>query len=239
MNIDWQVVLDTAKASPLLGIVLSIGAFFVGRWCYERSGRAGLFQPVVIGIVVVISFLLVTDIPYDVYYDGARWLNVFLGPVIVALAVPLYLSLKHIKAQFWPIALTLIVSGTLVVVITVTVAWWCGASVETLLSIAPKSTTTPIAMLLAERMGGYASLAAISVLYTGLLGVIVGPVIMTKMNVNDESARGLALGLTAHAIGTARALEEGDECAAFSALAMGITGILTAFLLPFAVSFFL
>jgi len=239
MSDSWLVIWNVVQASPFFGIVLSIGAFFVGRWCYERSGRIGLFQPVVIGVVVVVGVLLATGIPYAVYYDGAQWLNIFLGPVIVALAVPLYLNLKHIKAQFWPIALTLIVSGTLVVVITVVVAWWCGASVETLLSIAPKSTTTPIAMLLAERMGGYASLAAISVLYTGLLGVVVGPAIMKKMNVKDESARGLALGLTAHAIGTARALEEGDECAAFSALAMGITGILTAFLLPFAVSFFL
>ena len=226
---EWLKVL---VAFPLFGVVLTILAFYIGQRLYVRLGKRAYLQPVVAGMLIVIAVLLLCGISYQDYYTSSNPLNLMLGPATVALAVPLYQNARRIRALFLPILLTLLVGSVITVGIAVGIMWLFATDKTSLISMTTKSITTPIAMSVSEKLGGLASLSAVLVMFTGALGAVVGIPIMQRMGVRDPAVKGIALGLTAHAIGTARALEESEECGAFSALAMGITGVLTAVLLP-------
>ena len=139
-----------------------------------------------------------------------------LGPATVALAVPLQHNIKRIRQLFWPVMITLTAGGVLSVALT----------------LAPKFVTMPIAMPVAEQIGGVASLAAVMVMLTGVIGTAMGPLLLRWAGVDHPAARGLSYGINAHAIGTAHALQEGEECGAFAALAMSLLGVFVALLLP-------
>ena len=139
--------------------------------------------------------------------------------------------------MFWPTVLTLLVAGVVATVLGVALAWLLGAEHNMLMSMAPKSVTSPIAMLVASQIGGLAALAAVFVIITGVLGAIIGPSLLRLCGVRNHAAMGMALGMTAHAVGTARAMQESEECGAFAALAMSLMGVLTAILLPLAIVF--
>ena len=132
----------------------------------------------------------------------------------------------------WPVLLGLAAGALTAVVSAVGSAWLLGASVPTQLSLAPKSVTTPIAMAVAERIGGIASLTAVLVIVTGIVGAVIAPALFRLLRVQDHAIQGFALGVTAHGIGTARALQISEEAGAFAALAMGLNGVVTALLLP-------
>jgi len=187
-------------------------------------------------MLLVIGILLLCGVRYEEYRTGAQMLTVLLGPATVALAVPLYLNLRRIRELFGPIMLTLLLAGTGATALGMALAWAFGTSPMILMTLAPKSVTSPIAMLVADQIGGVAVLAAVFVMITGILGAIVGPELLRRFGVQHPAARGMALGLTAHAVGTAQALQEDDECGAFAALAMSLMGVATAVFLPLAVS---
>lgn len=232
---EWLRLLVTF---PLFGVVLTILAFHIGQRLYVSLGKRAYLQPVVAGMLIVIVVLLLCDISYPDYYKSSNLLNLMLGPATVALAIPLYQNARRIRALFFPIVLTLLTSGTITVGIAVGIMWLFDTDKTSLISMTTKSITTPIAMSVSERLGGLASLSAVLVMFTGALGAVVGIPIMQRMGVRDPAIKGITLGLTAHAIGTARALEESEECGAFSALAMGMTGVLTALLLPMVFTLF-
>ena len=192
-------------------------------------------QPVVVGMTAVIGVLLLIELPYSVYFDSAYLLHLLLGPVTVALAIPLYQNIKRIRALLFPIVATLIIGSLVTVGSCLLIAWLLGAGDTTLFAMTTKSITTPIAMAVAEKIGATAALAAPFVMFTGVLGAVIGPIILARLGIHDDSVKGVALGLTSHAVGTARGLEISEECGAFAALAMGLTGILTALILPFLV----
>ncbi|MBU0948915.1 MAG: LrgB family protein, partial [Gammaproteobacteria bacterium] len=148
------------------------------------------------------------------------------------LAVPLYRHIRRIQQLFWPILITLVSGGVLGVALTLAIAGALGADLSVLMSLSPKAATMPIAMLVAEQLGGLASLAAVFVMLTGVIATALGPLLLGWAGVDHPAARGLSYGINAHAIGTARALEEGDECGAFAALGMSLLGILIALFLP-------
>lgn len=228
--------IQTLVAFPLFGVVLTVMAFVLGQQLYLRLGKRSYLQPVVAGMMLVIVVLLVLGISYRDYYRSADPLNLMLGPATVALAVPLYQNMRRIRALFLPIVLTLVCGSFITVGIAVGILWLFGSETSTLMSMTTKSITTPIAMAVSEKLGGLPSLSAVLVMFTGALGAVVGVPLMRRLGVRDEAVKGIALGLTAHAIGTARALEESEECGAFAALAMGITGVMTAIALPLIVS---
>src|SRR5690606_35761448 len=165
--------------------------------------------------------------------------TMLLAPATVALGVPLYHNLRRIRQYFWPVMISLLVGGVFVTVLTILLAWLLGADFPMLMTLAPKSLTTPIAMVVADQLGGMAALAAGFVMYTAVLGALMGPWLLSVTGVTLPSARGMALGLAAHAVGTSRALEESEETGAFAALAMSLMGIGTALLLPLAVTLWL
>ena len=193
-------------------------------------------QPVLVSMLVVIGVLLACGLGYEDYRLSAQMLTVMLGPATVALAVPLFLNLRRIRELFGPIMITLLFGGITATALGMALAWAFGADRMVLMTLAPKSVTSPIAMLVASQIGGVAALAAVFVLITGVLGAILGPELLRAIGVRHPAAQGMALGMTAHAVGTSRALQEGEECGAFAALAMSLMGVLTAVLLPLAVS---
>jgi putative effector of murein hydrolase len=150
----------------------------------------------------------------------------------VALAVPLQQNLPRIRQLFWPVSIALLVGGTITVALTLGLAALFGADREMLMSLAPKSVTSPIAIALAEQMGGIPALTAVFVMITGVLGAVLGPLLLDRAGVTSPAARGLSLGLSAHAIGTAQALQEHPEAGGFAALAMSLAGAFSALALP-------
>jgi len=157
-----------------------------------------------------------------------------LGPATVALAIPLYRNLHLIHRLWLPILLTIVIAAIVSTTSTVLIAQWLGASEETLISLAPKSVTAPVAMGITEKAGGSPSLTAALVVLTGVLGAVIGTAVLAAVRVRDDRARGLALGVNSHGIGTARAFQISDLAGAFSALGMGLMALLSAFTPPLA-----
>ncbi len=226
----WQALIH----HPLFGVGITLGAYQLAMAVYEKT-RWVFLQPVLVSMLTVIGILLACGLSFAEYKDSAAALTLFLGPATVALAVPLFVNLRRIRQLFWPTFITLLVAGVVATVLGVAMAWAFGAEHIMLMSMAPKSVTSPIAMLVASQIGGIAALAAVFVMITGIIGAIVGPSLLKRCGVQHPAALGMALGLTAHAVGTARALQEGDECGAFAALAMSLMGVFTAVLLPLAI----
>ena len=220
------------SASPLLFLTLTLAAFQAGTWLYEKSGRPAFLNPVLSAVVLMVALLGVTGTSYDTYFEGAQFVHFLLGPATVALAIPLYRQFDRVRQS----ALALITSllcGSLTAIATATgLGWLFSASRETLLSLAPKSVTAPVAMGITEQLDGLPSLTAVLVILTGILGAVLGPPILKLIGVRDERAQGMALGTASHGIGTARALQSGELAGAFSGLAMGLNALATAILLP-------
>ncbi|MGE8406229.1 MAG: LrgB family protein [Pseudomonas sp.] len=235
MSLDWHGAVQAVVHHPLFGIGITLGAYQVVIAAYEKT-RWLFLQPVLVSMLVVIGVLLSCGLTYAEYRKSTEIMNILLGPATVALAVPLYLNLRRIRQLFWPTFTTLIVGGVFATAICLVLGWWFGAEHMILMTLAPKSVTSPIAMLVAEQIGGVAALAAVFVLITGVIGAIFGPALLSLLGVHSPEARGMALGLTAHAVGTSVALQESEECGAFAALAMSLMGVATAVFLPLAVS---
>ncbi|WP_437882711.1 LrgB family protein [Pseudomonas sp. LRF_L74] len=235
MNPEWSAAWQALIHHPLFGVGITLGVYQLAISAYERT-RWVFLQPVLVSMALVIAILLLCGLTYDEYRGSTFLLSVLLGPATVALAVPLYLNLRRIRQLFWPVLITLGVGGVVATALGVACAWAFGADRVMLMTIAPKSVTSPIAMLVAEQLGGIAALAAVFVLITGVLGAMIGPELLRRIGVHHPAAQGLALGMTAHAIGTSRALQESEESGAFAALAMSLMGMATAVLLPLAVA---
>lgn len=216
---------------PLFAIALTLAAFLIASWLYRRSGWL-LLQPVLVSVTLIVATLLLCGVDYASYRAGAEPVAWLLGPATVALAVPLQHNIKRIRQLFWPVMITLSAGGVLSVTLTLSIGWVMGADWSVVMSLAPKFVTMPIAMPVAEQIGGVASLAAVMVMLTGVIGTAMGPLLLRWAGVDHPAARGLSYGINAHAIGTAHALQEGEECGAFAALAMSLLGIGTALLLP-------
>lgn len=217
---------------PLLHLTLTLLAYLAGVWVYQWSGQSALLNPVVVAIMLLVGLLLVTDTSYSRYFEGAQFIHFLLGPATVALAVPLYQHFGRIRTQLLPILAGLL-AGSLTAVVSATgLVWLLGGTRETLISMAPKSVTTPVAMGIAEQLGGLPSLTAVLVIMTGIIGAVTGPLLLRVLRIEDDAARGLALGVAAHGIGTARAFQINDLAGAFSGLAMGLNALLTALLVP-------
>ncbi|HEX8593607.1 MAG TPA: LrgB family protein [Pseudomonas sp.] len=232
---DWHGAAMSVIHHPLFGIAITLGAYQLVLAGYEKT-RWVFLQPVLVSMLVVIAVLLGCGLSYAEYRKSTEILSILLGPATVALAVPLFLNLRRIRQLLWPTLTTLVLGGVFATGLCVFLGWLFGADHMILMTMAPKSVTSPIAMLVAEQIGGVAALAAVFVLITGVIGAIFGPGLLTFVGVNSPAARGMALGLTAHAVGTSAALQEGEECGAFAALAMSLMGVATALFLPLAVS---
>lgn len=220
------------SASPLLGLTLTLVAYQAGYWVYQRAGFNPLLNPVLLAIIMLVTALTLTGTPYATYFDGAQFVHFLLGPATVALAVPLYLQFDKLKKLALPLAVALLAGSLTAIVSAVGIAWALGAADSTLLSLAPKSVTTPIAMGIAEKLGGIPSLTAVLVMLTGVSGSVMAKYILDGLRIFDHGVRGFAAGIAAHGIGTARAFHVSEQAGAFAGLGMGLNGLVTAILAP-------
>ena len=232
MNDKAAILWVYLSATPLLHLTLTVCFFVFARWLYRRMGKRSWMNPVLLSVLGLVAVLIITDTPYNVYFEGAQFVHFMLGPATVALAIPLYRQWSSLKRH--PIALTVsLLTGSLTAVLSaIFIAKLGGVSDQTLISIAPKSVTTPVAMGISETLGGLPSLTAVVVILTGILGASFGPWLLDKLHVTNPMAQGLAMGTASHGIGTGRAIYMGDVAAAFSGLAMGLNGLATTIFLP-------
>lgn len=226
------------SASPLLHLTLTVCTFVLARWLYRKTGKRSWMNPVLLSVLALVAILVITDTPYDVYFEGAQFVHFMLGPATVALAIPLYRQCECLKKHPIALAVSLLIGSLTAVLSAILIAKLGGVSDQTLISIAPKSVTTPVAMGISETLGGLPSLTAVMVILTGILGASLGPWLLEKLNITNPMAQGLAMGTASHGIGTGRAIYMGDIAAAFSGLAMGLNGLATTILLPLIWSWF-
>ena len=220
--------------SKIFSVTITLLVFFVAQKMYQRWKHA-LLNPVLLSIITLIGFLKVSDISYDTYFKGGQVISFFLGPAVVALGVPLYLQLEEIKRR-GKLILCSVIAGSIVGILSAAgIAGMLGASREVMISMAPKSVTTPIAIGITEKLGGIPPLTAAIVISTGILGAVLGPGLLKRLNIYSPTAFGLAIGTASHGIGTARAVEEGDVQGAMTGLAICLNGIVTAILTPFLI----
>ncbi|MDY4162145.1 MAG: LrgB family protein [Sutterella sp.] len=218
--------------NPALWLALTLIFYAAGQHVFRLSKGNPLLSPIIIAVVCLIATLLVFGIPYERYFEGASLIHFLLGPATVALAVPLFEQRSKL-AQLWlPLTVGLLAGCISAIISVVVLGWVFGLSSETLISMIPKSVTTPIAMGVSEAMGGMPDLTACFVVITGILGSIIGRPLFNLLRIHSDPVRGVSLGLNAHGMGTSAAFLISNRAGAFSGLAMGLAGILTAFLAP-------
>lgn len=213
-------------------LAITFGVYYLSRQLQKWSGQVVL-NPILVTIAVLIVFLKVTGISYDTYEEGGRYIDFWLKPAIVALGVPLYQHLGQIRRQLLPILMSQLVGCIVGLVSVVLIASLMGASREVIVSLAPKSVTTPIAMEVCKAAGGIPSLTAAIVVGVGLFGAVFGFKILEVWHVRNPYSQGLGLGAASHAVGTSRAMEKGETWGAYSSLGLILNGVLTALLTPF------
>ncbi len=219
-------------ASPLLHLALTLVAYRAGYLIYRRQRFNPLFNPVLIAVVIVVSILLLTGTTYQTYFQGAQFVHFLLGPATVALAVPLYRQVERVRRSGLAILASLLAGSLTAALSAIGIVWLLGGGRELISSIAPKSVTAPVAMGIAEQLGGLPSLTAVLVILTGIIGAMLGPPLMNRLKITDWAARGLAMGVASHGIGTARALQVNEIAGAFSGLGMGLNALATSILVP-------
>ena len=195
-----------------------------------------LANPMLISIALLAGLLLLTHTPYRAYFEGGQYVQFLLGPATVALAVPMHANLSRIRRSAPAIVPAMLAGSAVAALSAMLLARAMGASRTVVLSLAPKSVTTPIAMGIAEQIGGSPSLAAVFVLITGLTAAVLGPPVMKALRVTDWRAQGLAGGTAGHGLATARLLLVNETAGAFGGLAIGLNGIFTAVLVPLLAS---
>lgn len=218
-------------SSEYFMLALTFGVFYAAKTLQRRLGWV-LFNPILIAIAIIIVFLLAMDIPYETYHEGAKLIEFWLKPAVVALGVPLYLQLSSIKRQFLPILASQTMGCVAGIVSVVVIAKLLGASNAVIMSLASKSVTTPIAMEVTQALGGIPSLTAAIVVITGLIGAIIGFKTLSVGHVHNPMALGLSMGAASHALGTSAAMDRDQFMGAYASLGLTLNGILTAMLTP-------
>ena len=212
-------------------IALTFGSYFLGKLLRRKTGWV-VMNPILVSIATVITFLWAMDISYETYNKGGQMIEFWLRPAVVALGVPLYLQLSRIKRQLVPILLCELVGCVVGIVSVVWIASEMGASREVILSLAPKSVTTPIAMEVTNSIGGIPSLTAAVVVCVGLFCAVCGYKTMGFARVRGSVAQGLSMGTAAHALGTATSMDRSRLQGAYASLGLTLNGILTSLLTP-------
>lgn len=212
-------------------IALTFIVFYLAKLLQKKTGLV-ILNPILVTMILLISFLEVSDIDYETYYEGGKFIEFWLKPAVVALGVPLYLQLESIKKQLVPILVSQLVGCVVGIVSVVLISKYMGASTPVVVSLAAKSVTTPIAMEVTQALGGIPALTAAIVVCVGIFGALFGFKVLTWGKVGSPIAQGLSMGTASHAVGTSAAMEVSGKYGAFASLGLTINGILTALLTP-------
>lgn len=221
-------------AQPVLHITLTLTIYLMARWLFNRF-RTALLNPVMVTIGVLIMIMMLTDTSFENYYANTQVISFWLGPSVVALGVPLYLNLSKLKGSLGRMLLAMVSGSVLGIISVVVIAFLLGGSKDVLLSLAPKSVTTPIAMEVSAQIGGIPPLTAAMVISVGIFGAMFGWQFIRLLKIKDAKAIGLAIGAASHGVGTAWIAPHGKEYSAFGGLGMALNGVLTALLTPWII----
>jgi predicted murein hydrolase (TIGR00659 family) len=209
-----------------------LAAYGIGDALFHASGRRPYINPVLIAVALLAVLLRITGTSYGTYFEGAQFVHFILGPATVALAVPLHANLHHIRQTAIPLIGALIVGSLAAMISAVAIGAALGLDQATLLALIPKSATAPVALGVSEAIGGSPSLTAVFVITTGITGAIIATPLLNLLRIKDWRARGFAVGVTSHGIGTARAFQVNETAGAFSGVGMGLNALLTALIAP-------
>ncbi|MBU3135378.1 LrgB family protein [Clostridium gasigenes] len=217
--------------NPLFWILITLAAFEIGIVIYKKTNFP-LFNPLLIAIVLVIGVLVIFNIDYEIYNSGGKFINSFLGPATVVLAVPLYKQLNALKKNLWPVLIGLFVGSLTSIVCVIILGKAFGLDESLIASLVPKSVTTPIGVEISNSLGGVKSITIVSIVLTGIVGAIIAPIVSKVLKIKSEVAIGIGIGAASHAVGTSKAFEMGEVQGAMSSLSIGIAGLITVFLSP-------
>lgn len=235
---DFADIWTYLSRGPLLWLTATLASYAAAEALYRRLGRHPLANPVPPTVAVLALVLWLTATPYPTYFEGAQFVHFMLGPATVSLAVPLAMNLPRVRKAALPM-LAALVAGSLTAMVSATgIAWALGVRGEVLMSLAPKSATAPVAMGVSEALGGSPTLTAVLVILTGLTGALVATPLLNALHMTDWRARGFAVGVAAHGIGTARAFQVNPTAGAFAGIGMALNALLTAILAPLLIPLF-
>lgn len=231
----------------ILSISFTFLAYFSARYIYIKLNKIIFLQPMLVATCVLIILIVTLGIPLDNYQYATHVLTWMIAPLSICLMVPLAENIKEIGKILPHILFTLLICGTFTVVVTLIIAFYLDVARVSLLSLPSKSVTTAIALVISEEVGGLPSLSALIVIITGVIGVVTAPIIFKLLKINDDRAKGITLGLTAHIIGSAYAMEQTKKSdsksknryAAYSIVSMSITALISALLIPWLLPYFL
>lgn len=230
------------SSTPLFGLTATLVVYLLAQTLYVRTGQAAWANPVLWSVVVLAAGLTATGTAYPTYFSGAQFIHFLLGPAVVALAWPLWQRRAVLRAHGARFVVAALAGGASAAASAVALAWALGLPADVTLSLAPKSVTAPVAMGVADKIGGVPALAAVFAVLTGMVGALGGKYLFDALGIGTDAAgwmaRGFALGTAAHGIGAARALQVNADAGAWAALALGLQVLLAALLIPLVASWF-
>jgi predicted murein hydrolase (TIGR00659 family) len=230
------------SATPLFGLTATLVVYLLAQAFYARMGSAPWANPVLWSVVTLAVLLTLTGVTYPSYFSGAQFIHFLLGPAVVALAWPLWQRRAELRARGVRVLLAALLGGAAAGGSAVGLAWALGLPHDVVLSMAPKSVTAPVAMGIAEKIGGVPALSAVFAVITGMVGALTGKYLFDLLRVpaagEGWTARGFALGTASHGIGAARALQVNADAGAYAGLALGLQVVLAALLMPVVFRFF-
>ena len=222
-------------ATPLIWLTTTIVAYLVADKIARKLGNPPWSNPVLMSVLIIAPVLWLTQTTYTTYFEGAQFIHFLLGPATVALAVPLWDNRDTIRTSIAPIVLALFAGSIVAAGSAILLARAYGLPLEVLLSLAPKSTTAPVALGISEAIGGIPALTAVLVILTGIIGAVTVTPVMNLLRITDWRARGFAVGVAAHGIGTARAFQVNPVAGAYAGIAMALNALLTSLIVPLLV----
>ena len=226
------------SSTPLFGLTATLAAYVLASALYDRLDRAPWANPVLWSVICIGGVLLATGTPYPTYFAGAQFVHVLLGPAVVALAWPLWQRRVEVRRRGVALTIAALIGGAAAGGSAVALAWAFDLPVEVLRSLSSKSVTAPVAMGIAERVGGVPALAAVFAVITGLVGALLGRTVFGLLRIDSWAVRGFALGTTSHGIGAARALQVHADAGAYAGIALGLQVLLAALLIPLLFQWF-
>lgn len=235
---DFAEIWSYLSEGPLIWLTATIAAYAVGDWLFRATGRNPLVNPVLVAVCILAVLLKLTGTSYAIYFEGAQFVHFLLGPATVALALPLFDNLHHLRRTLLPVLAALVVGSVVATGSALLIASAMGVDAVLLASLAPKSATAPVAIGISQELGGSPTLTAVLVILTGITGAVVATPLLNFLGLKDWRARGFAVGVVSHGIGTARALQVHPKAGAFAGLGMAINAVATAILAPLILRLF-
>ena len=220
------------STTPLIWLTTTTVAYLVADGLARRLGHPPWANPVLLSVLLIAPVLWLTQTDYTTYFEGAQFIHFLLGPATVALALPLWDNRDTIRTSVVPIVLALLAGSVVAAGSAILLAGVFGLPMEVLLSLAPKSTTAPVALGISEAIGGLPALTAVLVILTGIIGAVTVTPVMNLLRITDWRARGFAVGVAAHGIGTARAFQVNPVAGAYAGIAMALNALLTSLIVP-------